>query len=69
MALGWNVLAVWECEIRHAYKHDITPLIDKIETALLAQLPQKISMKFYEEVEDEIVMVAEDIVEYQRTPK
>ena len=65
--LGWNVLTVWECEIRHTRKHDLTPLIDRIVAVLLAQVPKKISMKFYEEHENEILMVAEDIVEYQRT--
>jgi DNA mismatch endonuclease (patch repair protein) len=68
-ALGWNVLTVWECEIRHEHKHDLTPLIDRIETALFAQIPQKLSMKFYEEIESEIMLVAEDIVEYQCTTK
>jgi DNA mismatch endonuclease (patch repair protein) len=68
-ALGWNVLTVWECEIRHAHKHDITPLVDRISAILLAQIPRKMSVKFYELKEDEISMVAEDIVEYQRTPK
>jgi DNA mismatch endonuclease (patch repair protein) len=66
-ALGWNVLTVWECEIRH--KHDLTPLIDRVEAEILAQIPQKISMKFYEERENEIMLVAEDIVEYRRTVK
>jgi DNA mismatch endonuclease (patch repair protein) len=65
--LGWNILTIWECEIRHTYKHDITSLVDRIEEALLAQLPKKLSMKVYEEVENEIMLVAEDIVEYQRT--
>jgi DNA mismatch endonuclease (patch repair protein) len=68
-ALGWNVLTVWECEIRHKYKHDITPLIDRVEADILAQIPQKISMKFYEERENEILMVAEEVVEYKRTTK
>lgn len=68
-ALGWNVLTVWECEIRHKYKHDLTSLIDRVEATLLAQVPKKMILKFYEEREDEILMVAEDIVEYQRTPK
>jgi DNA mismatch endonuclease (patch repair protein) len=67
--LGWNVLTVWECEIRHEYKRDISPLVDRVETALLAQIPQKLSMKFYEEIESEIMLVAEDIVEYQCTTK
>ncbi|MDR0754149.1 MAG: very short patch repair endonuclease [Prevotellaceae bacterium] len=67
--LGWNVLTVWECEIRHTHKHDLTPLIDRIEAEILAQVPRKISMKFYEERDNEILMVAEDIVEYQRKSK
>jgi len=67
--LGWNVLTVWECEIRHTYKRDLTPLIDRVVSEILSQVPQKVSMKFYEECENEILMVAEDIVEYQRTPK
>jgi DNA mismatch endonuclease (patch repair protein) len=68
-ALGWNILTVWECEIRHEYKHDISPLIDRIEAALLAQVPKKMTVKFYEERENEILMVAEEVVEYQRTTK
>ncbi|MBP1644835.1 MAG: vsr [Bacteroidetes bacterium] len=34
-SMGWKILTVWECEIRHKYKHDIESLIDKIEEALL----------------------------------
>ena len=68
-ALGWNVITVWECEIRHKYKRDLTPLTDSIEAEILGNCPQKISVKFYEERENEILMVAEDVVEYQRTPK
>jgi DNA mismatch endonuclease (patch repair protein) len=68
-ALGWNVLTVWECEIRHKYKRDITPLVDRVVAEILGNRPKKISMKFYEERENEIMLVAEDIVEYQRKPK
>jgi DNA mismatch endonuclease (patch repair protein) len=68
-ALGWNIVTVWECEIRHTHKHDFTPLIDRVEVEILGNQPKKISMKFYEERENEILMVAEDMVEYQRTPK
>jgi DNA mismatch endonuclease (patch repair protein) len=64
--LGWNVITVWECEIRHTNKHDLTPLTDRVKAEILAQVPQKVSMKFYEERDNEILMVAEDIVEYRR---
>jgi DNA mismatch endonuclease (patch repair protein) len=60
--IGWKVLTVWECEIRHT--RDITALIDKITAALLEQIPHKLSMKFYEERENEIMLIAENIVEY-----
>ena len=69
--MGWNVITIWECEIRHEYKHDITPLIDRIVAELLAyspDYPKKISMKFYEQIEDQVMMVAEDVIEYRVTP-
>jgi len=34
-SLGWYVLTVWECEIRHDYKQDITPLIDRVVDAII----------------------------------
>ncbi|WP_461826573.1 very short patch repair endonuclease [Dysgonomonas sp.] len=68
-ALGWDVLTVWECEIRHTYKHDLTPLIDRVEAEILAKAPQKLSIKIYEATENEVMLVAESVVEYQRTTK
>jgi len=67
-ALGWNVITVWECEIRHEHKHDITPLINRIIAELLVHspdYPKKVSMKFYEQIEDQVMMVAENIIEYR----
>lgn len=68
-ALGWNIVTVWECEIRHTHKHNLTPLIDRVEAEILENQPKKISLKFYEQRENEVLMVAEDIVEFQRTAK
>lgn len=68
-ALGWNVLTVWECEIRHTYKHDLIPLIDRIAAEIQENCPHKISIKFYEERENEILMVSEEIIEYQQIQK
>jgi DNA mismatch endonuclease (patch repair protein) len=68
-ALGWNVSTAWECEIRHEYRHDLTPSIDRIAAAIRENRSKKISMKFYEERENEILMVAEEVIEYQLTPK
>jgi DNA mismatch endonuclease (patch repair protein) len=66
-ALGWNIVTVWECEIRHTHRHDLMPLIDRVEAEILENAPKKISMKFYEERDNEILMVAEDVVEYQKS--
>lgn len=63
-ALGWNVLTVWECEIRHKYKHDIMPLINIISAELLAQIPQKVSIRIYGEHENQITLVAEEHISY-----
>ena len=70
-ALGWNVITVWECEIRHTFKRNLTPLIDRISDTLLENVmacPEKKSIRFYEGKGDEIMMVAEEVVEYRRTP-
>ena len=67
-ALGWNVITVWECEITHKYKHDLTPLVDKVSVTILENRLKKFSMKIYEERENTVMLVAEDIVKYQRTP-
>lgn len=64
-ALGWNVITIWECEIRHDHKHDITPLVERISAVLSTQIPHKTSIKIYEEIGNEIMMVAEDIIEYK----
>ena len=53
-ALGWNVLMVWECEIRHTHKQNLTPLIDRVEAEILVNMTKKISMKFYQECANEI---------------
>ena len=67
-AQGWNVLTVWECDIRHHFKHDLPKLIDTIEAGILRSKSGKISMKIYEEQGNKVVLVAEDIVEYDETP-
>lgn len=51
---GWNVLTVWECEIRHTHKQNLTPLIDRVEAEILVNMTKKISMKFYQERANEI---------------
>jgi len=41
---GWNVLIVWECEIRHV--KDINPLVERLSATLLSNQSQQ---KSYEE--------------------
>ena len=62
--LGWNVIIVWECEIRHIYKRDLTQLVNRVEAEIIRDNSSRISMKLYELIEDKVMMVAEDIVEY-----
>ena len=68
ISLGWTVLTVWECDIRHNFKRDLPRLIDNVEAAILRGKSKKISIKIYEERENEVVLVAEDIVEYNQNP-
>ena len=67
IAKGWNVLTVWECDIRHNYKHDLPGLIDTVEAEILRGKSRKISMKIYEVRGNKVKLVAEDIVEYDHT--
>ena len=69
-SMGWNILTIWECEIMQ--KNNIDILIERISDFLHKHSPatsRRVSVKFYEEVEDTIMMVAEDIVPYQITKK
>jgi DNA mismatch endonuclease (patch repair protein) len=70
-SMGWNILTIWECEIMQ--KSNIDALIERISNFLhehhSTKIPKRISVKFYEEIGNDIMMVAEDIVPYQRTKK
>ena len=45
--LGWNVLTIWECEIRNTHKQNLTSLIDRVEAEILVNMTKKNSMEFY----------------------
>jgi DNA mismatch endonuclease (patch repair protein) len=67
LSMGWKVLTIWDCEIQQ--KGNIESLIQKIADLLLEPIPyqsERVSLKLYEEVENNITMVAEDIVPYQK---
>ena len=69
-SMGWNILTIWECEIMK--KKNIDILLNRISAFLHEHSEIKsrqVSVKFYEEIEDNIMMVAEDIIPYQRTKK
>jgi DNA mismatch endonuclease (patch repair protein) len=68
IALGWTVLTVWECDIRHHFKHDLPRLIDAVEAGILQGKSGKISLKIYEERGTKVSLVAEDTIEYDQTP-
>ena len=69
-SIGWKVLTIWDCEIQR--RNNIESLIEKIANLLLEPIPYSkapVSVKFYEEMEDNVSMVAEAIVPYKRKKK
>lgn len=68
VALGWNVLTVWECEIQYARKQNISQLINELSVKIIENRLRKISVKLYEERNNQPTLVAEEVIEYrQRT--
>lgn len=70
LSMGWKVMTIWDCEIQQ--KDNIEVLIQRI-TNLLHEpspfKPQYFSLKFYEEIEDNVTMVAEEVVPYKKEKK
>jgi DNA mismatch endonuclease (patch repair protein) len=70
LSMGWKVLTVWDCEIQQ--KGNIESFIQKITNLLhepISCQSEWISLKFYEEIEDNVIMVAEDIIPYKKKEK
>lgn len=65
-SMGWKALTVWDCEIQQ--KGNIENIIIGITNLLNQPIPEysSISIKFYEEIEGNITMIAEDIVPYKK---
>lgn len=62
MNLGWNILVVWECEIK---KKNMDSLIEKVENILSQNISKHTKILWvYEEVNGEILKVAEEIIPY-----
>ena len=68
VAQGWNVLTVWEWDIRHHFKQDLPRLIDAVEAGILRGKTGKMSLRIYEEQGNKVLLVAEETVEYERSP-
>ena len=68
LSMGWKVLTIWDCEIQQ--KDNIECLVQKIADSLQKPITlskfKGISLKFYEEIEGNITMVAEDTISYQK---
>lgn len=70
LSMAWKVLVVWECEIKQ--KDNIEKLVSKVIGTLNEKIPcqlNPVSIKFYEEIEGHITMVAEDTILYVRKRK
>lgn len=66
--LGWKVVTIWECEIS---KKTITTIIDMLVKIFNEKVvkPLPMQIKIYEEVSGNIMMVAEDILPYNKKEK
>ncbi len=54
------MLTVWECDIRHYFKHDLPKLIDAVEAGIVRGKTGKISLRIYEEQGNKVLLVAEE---------
>lgn len=65
--MGWQVLIIWECEIT---KTNIQNVINKIEHHILCSTSRytekKLRVRIYEEIDNQICNVAEDIIPYEK---
>lgn len=61
-------MTVWECDIRHHFKQDLPRLIDAVEAGILRGKTGKMSLRIYEEQGNKVLLVAEETVEYERSP-
>lgn len=62
--LGWNVIIVWECEIK---KKNMPSLLDKIANYLSQTKQQKsFAIKVYDCIDGEVTKVAEEIIPYKK---
>lgn len=67
LLMGWKVITIWDCEIQQ--KGNMDNLIQKIVDLLHAAIPcqqKNVSVKIYEEMDGNVIMVAEDIVQYKK---
>lgn len=62
--LGWKIVTIWECEIS---KKKLPDVIDRLACVFHEQWsePPPLQVKVYEEIGDNITMVAEDIMSYK----
>jgi DNA mismatch endonuclease (patch repair protein) len=68
LSMGWKVLEIWDCEIQR--KGNIESLIQKITDLLYETIPyqsERLVLKFYEEIEGNVTMVAESIIPYKKS--
>jgi DNA mismatch endonuclease (patch repair protein) len=66
LSMGWKVLTIWDCEIQQ--KCNIESIIQRITNLLHEPITYQskwFSLKFYEEIEENVTMVAEDVIQYQ----
>ena len=63
-SMGWKVLTIWDCEIQ---QKNIESVIEKIISVMQEKVCQYhlVSVKIYDEIDSNIMMVAEDVTIYK----
>ena len=62
LAMGWRVLVIWECEIK---KKNLENLVYQLQTIIAKDThPAFQKIKLYEQVNEDIQQVAEDVIPY-----
>jgi DNA mismatch endonuclease (patch repair protein) len=66
VALGWGVVVVWECEVKTAEKLEsvVNNIVDSLKEPPAGKTKNLIKIRIYEEVDSQIMQVAEEQVLY-----
>lgn len=63
--LGWNIIIVWECEIK---KKNMDSLVNQIINSLIqGESKNNIIVKLYDDIDGKVTKVSEEVITYSKT--